>query len=72
MLLLFSAVAQAIGRTPDRGTRLWIYRNVRTGNFPAPVRLSTRRIAWRRSEVETWMDSRPKVSYAKETTNVSA
>ena len=29
--------------------------------FPAPVRLGPRSIAWRREEIEGWLDSRPKV-----------
>ena len=39
-----------------------IWRRVKSGDFPAPVRLgslATRSVGWREGEVETWLDSRP-------------
>ena len=33
----------------------WIAEN----RFPAPIRLGPRSIAWRREEIEGWLDSRP-------------
>lgn len=39
-----------------------IWRRVKTGDFPAPVRLgsmATRSIGWREGEVQHWLDSRP-------------
>ena len=39
-----------------------IWRRVKNGDFPAPVRLgsmATRSIGWRESEVEGWLGSRP-------------
>jgi prophage regulatory protein len=35
-------------------------RKVKAGEFPAPVALSDRRIAWRESEVDAWLASRPR------------
>jgi prophage regulatory protein len=39
-----------------------IYRDVKAGNFPAPVKLSARRVAWKSEDVQAWIDSRPPVS----------
>jgi prophage regulatory protein len=36
-------------------TTLW--RRVRDGSFPAPVRISANRIAWRRRDVAAWVQS---------------
>jgi len=35
---------------------LW-YQGVRTGRYPEPVRLSARRVAWRREEVLALIDA---------------
>jgi prophage regulatory protein len=41
-------------------SRSTIDRKVRTGTFPAPLRISQRRVAWRASEVLTWLsEQRP-------------
>jgi predicted DNA-binding transcriptional regulator AlpA len=32
----------------------------RKGMFPAPLELSTHRIAWRRSDIVTWIDNLPR------------
>ena len=31
-------------------------------SFPKPIRLSERRIAWRESEIQQWIESRPRVA----------
>ena len=39
-----------------------IWRRVRSGDFPMPVRLgsrATRSVGWREGEIERWIDSRP-------------
>ena len=36
-----------------------IYRNIQKGLFPKPLRIGTRHVAWRLSQVEAWMDSLP-------------
>ena len=39
-----------------------IWRRVKNGDFPAPVRLgslATRSVCWRESEVKGWLGSRP-------------
>ena len=38
-----------------------IWRRVRSGDFPMPVRLgslATRSVSWREGEIERWIDSR--------------
>jgi prophage regulatory protein len=41
-----------------------ILSRVKDGTFPAPVRLSARRIAWLESDVMNWINSLPKVGAA--------
>ena len=39
-----------------------IWRRVKSGDFPAPVRLgslATRSVGWREGEIKRWLDSRP-------------
>jgi prophage regulatory protein len=44
-----------------------IYAMVRTGRFPAPVKLSERSSAWREDELAQWVDARTKASRPAET-----
>lgn len=41
-------------------SRTTIWRAVRAGNFPVPLRLTGGRVAWLRAEVHAWMDARPR------------
>ncbi len=41
---------------PFSSATLW--RNVKAGTFPAPVKLSDRVTAWRVEDVRAWMESR--------------
>lgn len=43
-------------------SRATIYRGVRAGTFPAPVRITERRVAWRESDVQAWIKSRAGVA----------
>lgn len=57
-------LAPAFLRLPDviRLTglaRSTIYRLMAAGLFPEPVRLGPRAVAWRRSDIERWMETRP-------------
>lgn len=38
--------------------RSWIYLAVQEGRFPAPIRIGSRAIGWKRSDVLAWLDSR--------------
>ena len=39
--------------------RTTIYRLMRTGQFPEPIRIGPRAVRWPESEVEAWLASRP-------------
>ena len=36
-----------------------VWRLVRAGRFPAPIRLGVRAVGWRRADIQTWVASRP-------------
>ncbi|OYY62017.1 MAG: hypothetical protein B7Y51_09225 [Burkholderiales bacterium 28-67-8] len=40
-------------------SRSSIYALMEVGEFPAPVRVSARRVAWNSAAVQAWIDSRP-------------
>lgn len=40
-------------------TRDHLRRKVKAGEFPPPIQLSERMIAWREEDVEEWIRSRP-------------
>ena len=45
-------------------SRTTIWRRVKSGDFPPPVRLGslgTRSIGWRESDIKAWLDSRPEL-----------
>ena len=49
-------------REVERLTRLSrtsIYRKMRSGTFPLPVKLGERAVAWRADEIHDWIASRP-------------
>jgi len=39
-----------------------IWRLVKEGSFPRPVRLGARAVGWRADEVVSWIDSRPRTT----------
>jgi prophage regulatory protein len=41
-----------------------IWRGVRNGTFPAPVVLGPNSVGWYEDEIDAWLASRPRVSYA--------
>jgi prophage regulatory protein len=43
--------------------RSTIYRMVANADFPSPVRLTNRAVAWRRTDLEKWSESRPQVAH---------
>ena len=40
-------------------TRGPLYAAIKKGEFPPPVAVSARRVAWRSNDIEAWIDSRP-------------
>ncbi len=55
-LLRLNAVEDAIGCKKSK-----IYADIREGNFPAPVKLGPKSVAWRSDEIQQWIDERPRV-----------
>ncbi len=50
-------------REVERLTRLSkasIYRKMRSGTFPLPLKLGERAVAWRADEIYEWIASRPR------------
>ena len=43
--------------------RSTIYRLMSVEQFPTPVRLTTRVVAWRRTDLERWSDARPSTAH---------
>lgn len=39
--------------------RSTIYKKMKEGDFPPPVRLTNNTVAWRERDVEEWIESRP-------------
>ena len=37
-----------------------IYKLMRQGRFPEPLKVTTRAVRWRRSELEAWLAARPR------------
>jgi prophage regulatory protein len=40
-------------------SRSELYRRIRAGNFPKPVSIGRRAVAWRSSDVSDWIATRP-------------
>lgn len=43
--------------------RSTIYRMIAEKTFPPPVRLGMRAVAWRRSDLDRWSETRPSVAH---------
>ena len=39
-----------------------IYRMMRTGKFPLPIKISTKAVRWPASEIERWLASLPRAT----------
>ena len=44
--------------------RATLYDMTKRGEFPRPVKLAKRRVAWREADVLTWLEKRPAVNWA--------
>ena len=53
---------EVLDRTGYR--KSWLYSLIRRGEFPEPVRLGARAVAWREADLQTWIESRPNRSDA--------
>lgn len=38
--------------------RSTVYKMIADGQFPQPVKISTRAVAWRSNEIDSWIDAR--------------
>ena len=43
-------------------TRSTIYRLMRAGEFPEPLKIGPRAVRWRATEIENWIAERPRAS----------
>ena len=55
--------AYGVGRS-EAAYRLSLWRAIRDGSFPAPLRLGANRRAWRMAEIQAWEASLQRVTYA--------
>lgn len=39
-----------------------LYRAMHRGEFPEPLRVSTRSVRWRNDEIQAWIEERPRAS----------
>ncbi len=63
-LLRMREVSARVALRPPR-----IYNLIKRGDFPVPVRIHGRSVAWIASEVEAWIASRPRAGRLAENTN---
>ena len=45
-----------------RIARTTIYRKMREGTFPTPLKIGARAVRWSESEIEAWLASRPRAT----------
>ena len=43
-------------------SRSSLYRMMRDGSFPEPLKVGVRAVRWRESEIEVWLETRPRAS----------
>ena len=43
-------------------TRSTIYRKMREGSFPEPLKIGVRAVRWPESEIEAWLAARPRAT----------
>ena len=55
-------LAEVMERTGLKRNSIW--RKVRAGSFPAPVKIAENAVAWHDAEITEWQESRPRVAYA--------
>jgi len=52
--------------------RSTIYRNISEGTFPRPVQLGAQSVAWKKSNLDQWIASRPVVARGRPTEDDNA
>lgn len=53
---------EVLARTGKSSTQTW--RDVRSGDFPAPIVIGPNSVGWFEHEIEDWIANRPRVPYA--------
>ena len=43
-------------------SRSAVYAMIASEDFPAPVRIGARRVGWRHSEIQRWIETRPRAT----------
>lgn len=59
---IFLTLPEVCGRICLR--KSWVYDAVQRGEFPKPIHLTPRRVAWRESDIEAWKADRIAASVA--------
>jgi prophage regulatory protein len=49
----FLTITDVVARTTL--SRAYVYDAARAGNFPAPIRISANRVAWRATQIDAWI-----------------
>lgn len=52
-------------------SRATIYRDIKRGEFPQSINIGRRAVAWRLSDLDMWLDTRPQTTYNNETLETS-
>ena len=65
-------MAQTVVRLPDvkrqsGGSRSWVYKEIRAGRFPAPIKIGIRAVAWLQSDLDEWLTHRIELSRGAQT-----
>ncbi len=59
-------VSEQVGKS-----RVQIWRDVRAGEFPAPIQLGPNSIGWYEDEIADWLASRPRQTYGADASNTA-
>ena len=46
------------------GVRSTVWRMIRMGQFPAPIRIGINKVKWPEAQVQEWLKSRKRVTYS--------
>jgi prophage regulatory protein len=65
-------MSEQILRLPEviglvKKSRATIYTDMKRGDFPHPISIGRRAVAWRRTDIDAWMDTRQQKIYPNET-----
>jgi prophage regulatory protein len=61
---IISLVKLAQVRAESQKSTSTIYRDIRNGTFPAPVKIGARAVAWTRESIEAWKRDRIEASHS--------